>query len=84
MPLLNVSVAQLRRAVSIKQRIDNLEAELVRILGSSDGSLGANHQGKRSGRRGISASGRARIAAAQRKRWAEVRSNASKAKRARQ
>ncbi|HEY1788616.1 MAG TPA: hypothetical protein VGJ73_10695 [Verrucomicrobiae bacterium] len=82
--LLNVSVEQLRRIAGIKERIELLQYELSRALGDSG-------PGKVSGRRttGMSAAGRARIAAAQRARWAKynaakgapVSENASKSRR---
>lgn len=60
--LLNLSTEQLRRVADIKERIDSLQYELSRVLGG-------RAPGKRMVR--ISAAGRARIAEAQRRRWAE-------------
>lgn len=62
------SAQQLRRAVAIKEQVEALESELGEILG---GRSGGNHTV--SGRRTMSASARARIAAAQRARWAKVK-----------
>ena len=61
----SVSAEQLRRAAAIKEQIDTLESELGKILG------GAVEAG--SGKRIMSASARARIAAAQKARWAKVK-----------
>ena len=63
--LLNLSTEQLRRVADIKEKIESLQYELSRVLGG-----GA--PGKRMVR--ISAAGRARIAEAQRRRWAEYNS----------
>ncbi len=61
----SLSAEQLRRAAAIKEQIDTLESELGKILG------GAAESG--TGKRVMSASARARIAAAQKARWAKVR-----------
>jgi hypothetical protein len=61
----NLSAQQLRRAATIKEKIDSLQSELDRLLGSS--TLSASN-----GRRTMSASARAKIAAAQKARWAKV------------
>src|SRR5690242_6875496 len=62
----SLSAQQLRRAAAIKDQIDALEAELGNILGG--GAAGGT-----GGKRMLSASARARIAAAQRARWAKVK-----------
>jgi hypothetical protein len=65
----SLSAQQLRRAAAIKEQIDALESELGRILGgSSDAGTG---------KRIMSASARARIAAAQKARWAKARGDGS-------
>jgi len=61
----SLSAQQLRRAASIKEQIDTLENELGNILGGTSGTG--------SGKRTMSASARARIAAAQKARWAKVK-----------
>src|SRR5262245_1093747 len=61
---INLSAQQLRRAADLQERIETLQAELSALLGST---------AKTSGKRGMSAAGRARITAAQRARWAKVR-----------
>jgi hypothetical protein len=65
----NITVQQLKRAVAIKEQIENLERELSGILGAS-GSNGATAGSQ--GRRTMSAAARARIAAAQKRRWAKT------------
>jgi hypothetical protein len=65
--LSNISVRELKKAVSLRVRIEALEQQLAAILGAS------KPVGSRPGGRTISASGRARIAAAQRLRWARHR-----------
>ena len=62
--LSNISVDQLKRAVAVREQIESLERELAAILGEPGGN------GRR-GRRTMSASARAKIAAAQRARWAK-------------
>jgi hypothetical protein len=64
----SLSAEQLRRAAAIKDEIDKLESELGKILGGSTAGSG-------SGKRVMSASARARIAAAQKARWAKVKGN---------
>jgi hypothetical protein len=68
----NLSAEQLRHAATIKDQIEGLQSELDGLLGSSSPATGT-------GRRGMSAAGRARIAAAQKARWAKLKSgNAAK------
>jgi hypothetical protein len=68
----NLSAQQLRRAASIKDQIDGLQTELDRLLGSSNGKIAPT------GKRTMSASARARIAAAQKARWAKVKGKTEK------
>ena len=68
MSIANLSVAQLQRAVALKQRIDALNRELNSLLGTP--TQAAPTKG---GRGKISAAGRARIAAAARARWARIK-----------
>jgi hypothetical protein len=58
--LTNLTIAQLERAIAVKERIETLEQELASVLGAAPK------------KRTMSASARARIAAAQRARWAKV------------
>lgn len=75
--LADLSAAQLKRAVEIRSRIDDLNAELEPLL--STGSVVG--RGRPPGRRGkISAAGSARIATAQRERWAKHRASLARHK----
>lgn len=65
--LSNISVDQLKRAVAVREQIEELERELSQILGESSSSPVNGHRGRRT----MSASARAKIAAAQRARWAK-------------
>ena len=73
----NLSIQQLRKAATLKEKIQSLEKELGRILGSS-AKLVAHVAPKK--RRKMSAAGRAKIAAAQRARWAKVNGRKSATK----
>jgi hypothetical protein len=76
-PLLSLSVSQLKKAAQLKEQIDALNSELGQILGGGERSQSSGIEvgnGRRSGKRKMSAAGRARIAAAARARWAKVKS----------
>ncbi len=75
--LSNISVRQLKRAVVIRERIQRLENELESLLGGSSSAPA----GRRGGRRKMSASARAKIAAAQRLRWSKYRKGGAKGRR---
>jgi len=62
------SIRALKRAINLKQRIEDLEQALFRLIGGPQASASGT-----SSRGGLSAAGRARIAAAQRARWAKVK-----------
>ena len=73
--LLNLSAQQHRRAASVKDKIAKLEKTLAKILGETPSSLlngGARRKSK------MSAAGRARVAAAQRARWAKFKASKKK------
>jgi hypothetical protein len=72
----NLSAQQLRRAADIKDKIQSLENELHRILGSSVKPAAAVAPKKR---RKMSAAGRAKIAAAQKARWAKAKGKSAPA-----
>lgn len=65
--LQNLTADQLRKAISIKEEIEKLEAELVGITGGAP----APRKGRK--RRRMSRAARAAIAAAQRARWAKIK-----------
>ena len=67
--MINLSASQLRRAADIKDKIDALQSELARLLGSTDGAAAAAPRK----RWRMSASARAKIAAAARARWVKWR-----------
>jgi hypothetical protein len=66
----SVSSEQLRQAIHIKEKIEALEGELEALLSGNQVSQTLNTAAKRGG---MSAAGRARIAAAQKARWAKFR-----------
>jgi hypothetical protein len=75
-PLLSLSVSQLKKAAQLKEQIDALNSELAQILGGEIAVpfVTAPKRGRPPGKRGgMSAAGRARIAAAARTRWAKIR-----------
>jgi len=76
--LTDVSSALLRRAVQLKEQIENLEKELNTILGQSGPR---RSMAMTRSRPGISPAGRARIVAAQKRRWAIHRAQAKAATR---
>lgn len=74
MPSSNPSIAQLQRAIQITEQIEALDVELKRILGNGAGPQAKTEavvEPKLTKKRTMSASARARIAAAQRARWAK-------------
>ena len=68
----NLTVADLRKAVAIKEKIEALQSELNSVAGAEDGVAEAPAPRRRK-RRHMSAAARARIGAAQRARWAKAR-----------
>jgi hypothetical protein len=64
----NVSASQLRRAADLKDKIEALQSELTQLFGSTNAAAAPRRRRKRS------AAARARMAAAQRVRWAKQRS----------
>ena len=78
-PLLNLTVAQLKKAVALKEKIDTFNVELAALLGgeaSGSNSAPTPKRGRPPGKGGMSAAGRKRIAEAQKARWAKI--NAAK------
>ena len=68
-PLTNLSVAQLKSAVAIKERIEQLEKKLAALVGAPASAPVEGRVIHR--RRKMSAEARAKISAAQRARWAK-------------
>lgn len=71
----NISVANLKEALAIKEQIESLEAQLAEIMG---GEMPVPFVIKPKKGRGMSAAGRARVAAAQTARWAKVKGEVKK------
>jgi hypothetical protein len=67
----HLSVSDLRKAANLKERIEALEKELSRLIGSAPSAASSTDSAPRK-KRGMSAAGRARIIAAQKARWAKV------------
>src|SRR5882724_7387108 len=74
MNIISLSSSQLRKAADLKEQIASLETELSQLLGSpvKASAKPARKKG------GMSAAGRAAVAAAQKARWAKI--NAGKGK----
>jgi len=70
----NLSASQLRRAANLKDKLASLQKELTRLLGSADVAVAPRK------RRKMSAAARAKIAAAQKARWAKSKGQKSAAK----
>jgi hypothetical protein len=66
--LSQLTTIQLRHAADIKEKIEALNKELASILGASTPA-----PAKTPKKRGMSAAGRARVAAAQKARWAKIK-----------
>ena len=71
--LLSLTSSQLKRAADLKDRIEALNQELAGLFGSSATVPTVKATAKR-GRKKISAAGIAKIVAAQKARWAKVKS----------
>ena len=76
----DLSVAQLKRAIEIREQIESLQAQLSSIGEVRIGRPPSVIKVAKVGRRRMSAAGRARIAAAARARWAKFRGGSAKAK----
>ena len=69
MSLLNLTAQQLRKAANLKDQIAALEKQLSAITGTQAAPV----QAAKPAKKGMSAAGRAKIAAAQKARWAKVK-----------
>ncbi len=65
----NLSVQQLRRAVTLKEKIQSLEKKLSQLLGSTS-SVEADIQAPKKKKRAMSAAAKAKISAKLKKAWA--------------
>ena len=71
----SITVEQLKRAIQIKEQIQELQLQLAKLVGGQPGTESISRPSKK-----MSAAGRARIAAAQKARWARFKAeNPSKA-----
>ena len=66
----DLSVQQLRQAANLKEQIEALEKELSQLLGSTAETVAVKIPKKKGG---MSAAGRAKVAAAQKARWAKIK-----------
>ena len=73
MNLQTASLAQLKEIVSIKEEIASLEAKLAKILGGKTQPIILPATPAKKGRRKMSASAKAKIAAAAKARWAKIK-----------
>lgn len=77
MSISQLTTAQLKKAVVIREQLEKLEAQLDSLLGSSaaapKSTAKASPAGRKAGKRTMSSEARAKIAAAQAARWARVR-----------
>jgi hypothetical protein len=72
--MLNLTSKQLRQAADLKEKITALETEFATIFGGNGSGMPSPFKAaKTAKKKGISAAGRARIAAAQKARWAKVK-----------
>ena len=77
------SIGQLKRAIKIAEKIERLEADLAAVLGGAVGAVAGSNENGRKGRkvggekrvvRTVSPEVRAKMAAAQKARWAKRQS----------
>jgi hypothetical protein len=66
----NLSSKQLRQAADLKEKIVALEKQLGQLLGSTTNPVAAKAPKKK---KGMSAAGRAKVAAAQKLRWSKIK-----------
>ena len=75
-----LTTVQLKQAVHLREQIETLQEKLDALLGGSSTSAPKKKLGRPKGKRTMSAAGRAKIAAAQKARWAKINGKASSAK----
>ena len=76
MSIQTVTIEQLKQVIAIKEQIAALEAKLGKIIGGKSAPVAAVVAPVKKGRKKMSAAGKARIAAAQKARWAKVKGTA--------
>ena len=76
MNLQSVSIETLKQVVSIKEEIASLEGKLARLIGGKEVAAVAPEATAKKVRKGMSQAVRAKIAAAQKARWAKVKAPA--------
>jgi hypothetical protein len=73
--MINLTSKQLRHAADLKEKIAALEQELTSLSSSGGNGVPSSFKASKPGKKkGMSAAGRARIAAAQKARWAKFKS----------
>jgi hypothetical protein len=72
MNIANLSVQTLRQAADLKEKIESLEKQLAAFLGST-AKPASTSTTKAPKKKGMSAAGKAKIAAAQKLRWAKIK-----------
>jgi hypothetical protein len=77
-PLANLSLQQLKQAVTIREKIESLENELSRIIGGQPSTAKPGAPTPKRKRRKMSAAARAKISAAAKARWAKFRAKKGK------
>ena len=76
-----LTTAQLKQALHLREQIEALQGKLSTLLGGTAATTASKQKVSRpKGRRTMSAAGRAKIAAAQKARWAKVRGKTAPAK----
>jgi hypothetical protein len=78
MSITNLTPSQLRQAAELKEKIEELQAELSQLLGSTGKETTSEEPVVTKGKKKISAAGIAKIRAAQKARWAKFRANKGK------
>ena len=71
MSIINLTPVQLRKAADLQEKIAKLQSELTAIFGNEYKATSTAKPAKKKG--GMSAAGKAKIAAAQKLRWAKVK-----------
>ena len=74
MSLSNLTSSQLRQAATLKDKIQSLQKELAKLVGTTEVKAPAARPAKRK----MSAAGRAKIRAAQKARWAKIKAATAK------